>query len=138
MGISRNEVKTACVTTSTAHVQVQQHAAEVRTAQQEASAAAQRATAAERDARAARGRLSALEDDAKSMRGQAQQEEKRRARDGRALKDVEARLAERDGQLDTANKTLAKVRFQSSSSQLVCSADFATSFAVLSQASARS
>lgn len=82
----------------------------MRTAQHEASAAAQRATAAERDARAARGRLSTLEDDAKALRGQAQQEEKRRARDGRAIKDAEARLAERDGQLDTATKALAKVR----------------------------
>jgi chromosome segregation ATPase len=91
-------------------VQVTHHAAKARSAQQVSNAASARASAAERESRSLRSRLTSAEDDIKQLKSQLVGLEKQRSRDSNALRDADARLAERDERLDTVERQLTKVR----------------------------
>jgi predicted nucleic acid-binding Zn-ribbon protein len=98
-------------------VQVGQLQAELRTTKQAGTAANSKLNDAQREARALSSSASAAEEEARKLRTQVQNLDKRRQRDTKGLKELEARLAEVEGevgeknvQLDVAAKRLAKVR----------------------------
>lgn len=94
-------------------VQVGRLESDLRHARQAGDAAEGRVSAAHKDLRA----MATLEEEARRLRSQLQAADKRRARDGKALKDSEARAAaaearavERGGAVDALQQQLAAVR----------------------------
>ena len=88
--------------------------AELRQARQAGDAAENKATAAAKDLR----QLGSLEEEVRRLRSQALANDKRRTKDTKSLKDAEARastldarLSERDSQVETLQKQLAAVRY---------------------------
>lgn len=97
--------------------QVARLEAELRQARQAGDAAENKATAAAKDLR----QLGSLEEEVRRLRSQALVNDKRRTKDTKSLKDAEARastldarLSERDSQVETLQKQLAAVRYHTS------------------------
>ena len=91
-------------------MQVARLQAELRVSRADCAAATTSAHDAAREARTLTAAVSAAEDEARKLRNQLASGDKRRARDAKAAREAEARVAELEGKMATGERQLSEAR----------------------------